>query len=145
MTANWENMYWSNNITDITWDHPVTRIPDELHEDVIHNHLWHETPEADATYTDPFGWRWEPDSNGNLCCHYDVNDVHCIVWLANEDGSFLWQYGETSYSCRDIGLEGRAGVYDMDRNLVGIMQLNQTLDVQWVDENEESETEEVSQ
>ena len=124
----------ANDTIDMSWDDLVTPIAETI------GYNWDANPQdADMTYTDPDGWIWRPDINGVLCCSYYSNNRLCIIWPRNDDGSFQWQHDGTNYNCRDVGIEGRSGIFDNDGNLVAIMQLNATLDVQWVDDSDDDE------
>ena len=133
---NIQNQNIQDNIQDIQWDNPVAQIPD-----VITDNDWEPNPQdPEQSYTDPDGWVWRPDSNGIMCCTYYDEDRLCIIWPQNEDGSFPWQHDGTNYDCRNIGIDGRVGVFDYTGNLVATMQLNATLDVWWVDDSDEDDS-----
>lgn len=81
---------------------------------------------------DPNGWVWYPDSNGQLYTQYfDEDGNDCMMWDSQEDGSFYWVCADIGYSCRDIGVEGRRGIFYQDV-LVGTMILDDNLTVVWL-------------
>lgn len=87
----------------------------------------HATPAVD-----PNGWVWYPDSNGQLYTQYfDEDGNDCMMWGSQEDGSFYWVCADIGYSCRDIGVEGRRGIFYQDI-LVGTMILDANLTVVWL-------------
>jgi hypothetical protein len=109
-----------NNIydeTDITWDDPATPVAQPI-----------------APVIAPNGWHWYPDANGNLCSHYvDQDGNDSTVWMQNNDGSFYWQCAGVGYTCRDIGIEGRRGIFFQDL-IVGTMIMDNQLTVTWLPE-----------
>jgi len=123
ITIDVDNMF--NNYDNVTynainWDDPITPIPP--------------VPQ----FIDEHGWHWFPDSNGNLFSTYiDPEGNHCEVWRQNDDGSFPWNCSGFSYDCRDIGVEGRRGVF-YQGIMVGTMVLDQHLTVIWLDQPEEN-------
>jgi hypothetical protein len=122
-----DNTNIDDNIEDtITWDDPVTPI------------------QAPAMI-DPYGWHWYPDSNGQLfTLYYDSDDNECLLYGRQDDGSFYWSCANVGYSCRDIGIEGRRGVF-FNNTLVGIMILDELLTVLWLPITDQTETEETEQ
>lgn len=109
-----------NNLNDIydAWDDPATPVAQPLPEPVI----------------DPNGWHWYPDSNDNLFTHYyDADGNECMMWQVQDDDSYYWRCAGVGYTCRDIGIEGRRGIFFQDI-LVGSMILDQYLTVQWLPE-----------
>ena len=103
----------NDDIYDMTWDDPATPI-----EPVIA----------------PNGWHWYPDSNGNLCSHYiDQDGNDSTVWMQNNDGSFYWRCANVGYTCRDIGVEGRRGIF-FENLFVGTMIMDNQLTVTWLPE-----------
>jgi len=118
-----------DNIEDtITWDDPVTPIATHV-----------------PAMVDDNGWHWYPDSNGQLfTLYYDAHDNECLLYGRQDDGSFYWSCANVGYSCRDIGIEGRRGVFSND-TLVGIMILDELLTVWWLNTDNIYETEETEQ
>ena len=105
------------NINDITWDDPATPVAQPI-----------------APVIAPNGWHWYPDANGNLCSHYvDQDGNDSTVWMQNNDGSFYWQCAGVGYTCRDIGIEGRRGIFFQDL-IVGTMIMDNQLTVTWLPE-----------
>lgn len=83
---------------------------------------------------DPNGWHWYPDANGNLfSLYFDAEGNECMMWRLDHDGSFYWRCANVGYTCRDIGIEDRRGIFFQDR-LVGTMMLDQDLTVAWLPE-----------
>jgi hypothetical protein len=108
-----DNLNDNDNIYDMTWDDPATPI-----EPVIA----------------PNGWLWYPDANGNLCSYYvDQDGNDSTVWMQNNDGSFYWRCANVGYTCRDIGIEGRRGIF-FENLFVGTMILDNQLTVTWLPE-----------
>jgi hypothetical protein len=102
-----------NDIYDMTWDDPATPIPPVIA---------------------PNGWHWYPDANGNLCSHYvDQDGNDSTVWMQNNDGSFYWRCANVGYTCRDIGIEGRRGIF-FENLFVGTMIMDNQLTVTWLPE-----------
>jgi len=82
----------------------------------------------------PNGWHWYPDANGNLCSHYvDQDGNDSTVWMQNNDGSFYWRCANVGYTCRDIGVEGRRGIF-FENLFVGTMIMDNQLTVTWLPE-----------
>ena len=110
-----ENM---NDINmDITWDDPATPLAQPI-QPVI----------------DPNGWHWYPDINGNLfTLYFDADNNECMMWQLQDDGSFYWRCAGVGYNCREIGIEGRRGIFFQDL-LVGTMILDEELSVTWLPE-----------
>jgi hypothetical protein len=107
----------NDNYTEITWDDLVTPIPDAV-----------------QPFIDPNGWHWYPDSNGNLfTLYFDADGNECMMWQLQDDDSFYWRCANVSYTCRDIGVEGRRGIF-FQNLLVGTMILDQYLTVAWLPE-----------
>jgi len=83
---------------------------------------------------DENGWLWYPDSNGQLfSLYFDPDGNECLVWRPNDDGSFYWRCANVGYNCRDIGIDGRRGVF-FENRLVGTMILDNQLSVVWLPE-----------
>lgn len=83
---------------------------------------------------DPNGWHWFPDSNGQLfTLYFDADANECMMWRIQDDGSFYWQCAGVGYTCREIGIDGRRGIFFQDL-LVGTMLLDQDLTVTWLPE-----------
>jgi hypothetical protein len=102
---------------DITWDDLVTPIAQPI-QPVI----------------DPNGWHWYPDSNGQLfTLYFDADANECMMWRIQDDGSFYWRCAGVGYTCREIGIEDRRGIFFQDL-LVGTMILDQDLTVTWLPE-----------
>lgn len=109
---------------DITWDDAVTPIPDENLQ----------TVEPIEPVIDPNGWHWYPDSNGNLfTLYFDADGNDCMMWRLQDDGSFYWRCANVGYTCRDIGIEDRRGIF-FENHLVGTMILDENLTVVWLPE-----------
>jgi hypothetical protein len=107
----------NDNYTEITWDDLVTPIPDAV-----------------QPFIDLNGWHWFPDSNGNLfTLYFDADGNECMMWQLQDDDSFYWRCANVSYTCRDIGVEGRRGIF-FQNLLVGTMILDQYLTVAWLPE-----------
>jgi len=107
----------NNNIMDITWDDPVTPLAQPVQPIIA-----------------PNGWHWYPDINGNLfSLYFDQDGNECMVWMQNDDGSFYWRCAGVGYNCREIGIEGRRGIFFQDL-LVGTMILDEDLTVTWLPE-----------
>jgi len=106
-----------DNLNDITWDDPATPIADPI-QPVI----------------DPNGWHWYPDANGQLfTLYFDADGNECMMWQVQDDDSYYWRCAGVGYICRDIGIEGRRGIFFQDL-FVGIMILDQYLTVEWLPE-----------
>jgi hypothetical protein len=102
-----------NEIIDITWDDPATPI-----QPVIDNN----------------GWHWYPDANVHLfTLYFDADGNECMMWRVEDDGSFYWRCANVGYTCRDIGIEDRVGIF-FQNLLVGTMILDQHLTVAWLPE-----------
>jgi hypothetical protein len=102
---------------EITWDDLATPIAQPI-QPVI----------------DPNGWHWYPDSNGQLfTLYFDADANECMMWRIQDDGSFYWRCAGVGYTCREIGIEGRRGIFFQDL-LVGTMILDQDLTVMWLPE-----------
>lgn len=111
-------MNYENNIA---WNDPVTPIPEDL-------------PELPAPVIDPNGWHWYPDSNGQLfTLYFDADGNECMMWQLHNDGSYYWRCANVGYTCRDIGIEDRRGIF-FQNHLVGIMLLDNDLTVTWLPE-----------
>lgn len=107
-----------------TWDDAVTPIPDENLQ----------TVEPIEPVIDPNGWYWYPDSNGNLfTLYFDADGNECMMWRLQDDGSFYWRCANVGYTCRDIGIEDRRGIF-FENHLVGTMILDENLTVVWLPE-----------
>jgi hypothetical protein len=94
------------------------------------------TPVAEpvAPVIAPNGWHWYPDANGNLfSLYFDSDGNECMVWMQNDDGSFYWRCADVGYNCREIGIEGRRGIFYEDI-FVGTMILDENLTVTWLPE-----------
>ena len=113
-----ENMNDNLNINmDITWDDPATPLAQPIQPVIA-----------------PNGWHWYPDINGNLfSLYFDADNNECMVWMQNDDGSFYWRCAGVGYNCREIGIEGRRGIFFQDL-LVGTMILDEELTVAWLPE-----------
>jgi len=106
-----------NNDMDITWDDPATPLAQPIQPVIA-----------------PNGWHWYPDINGNLfSLYFDQDGNECMVWMQNDDGSFYWRCAGVGYNCREIGIEGRRGIFFQDL-LVGTMILDEALTVTWLPE-----------
>jgi hypothetical protein len=53
--------------------------------------------------------------------------------MQNNDGSFYWRCANVGYTCRDIGIEGRRGIF-FENLFVGTMILDNQLTVTWLPE-----------
>jgi len=107
----------NDNINDITWDDPATPVIEPI-QPVI----------------DPNGWHWYPDANGRLfTLYFDADGNECMMWQLQDDGSFYWRCANVGYDCRDIGIEGRKGIF-FQNLLVGTMILDEELTVAWLPE-----------
>ena len=83
---------------------------------------------------DPNGWHWYPDANGQLfTLYFDTDDNECMMWQLQDDGSFYWRCANVGYDCRDIGIDGRRGIF-FQNFLVGTMILDEELTVAWLPE-----------
>lgn len=113
-----ENNYDNDNINmDITWDDPATPLAQPIQPVIA-----------------PNGWHWYPDINGQLfSLYFDQDGNECMVWMQNDDGSFYWRCAGVGYNCREIGIEGRRGIFFQDL-LVGTMILDEALTVTWLPE-----------
>lgn len=110
-----ENNY--DNNMDITWDDPATPLAQPVQPVIA-----------------PNGWHWYPDINGQLfSLYFDQDGNECMVWMQNDDGSFYWRCAGVGYNCREIGIEGRRGIFFQDL-LVGTMILDEALAVTWLPE-----------
>ena len=110
-----ENNY--DNDMDITWDDPATPLAQPIQPVIA-----------------PNGWHWYPDINGQLfSLYFDQDGNECMVWMQNDDGSFYWRCAGVGYNCREIGIEGRRGIFFQDL-LVGTMILDEALTVTWLPE-----------
>jgi hypothetical protein len=108
-----------DNLDDIydAWDEPATPLAEPV-----------------APIIAPNGWHWYPDDNGNLfSLYFDGDGNECMVWMQNDDGSYYWRCAGVGYNCRDIGIEGRRGIFFQDL-LVGTMILDEFLSVTWLPE-----------
>jgi hypothetical protein len=105
------------NIDNITWDDPATPLADPV-----------------LPVIDPNGWHWYPDANGQLfTLYFDADGNECMMWQVQDDDSYYWRCAGVGYTCRDIGIEGRRGIFFQDL-LVGSMILDQYLTVDWLPE-----------
>ena len=119
---NINNINIDNDIYD-AWDEPATPVAEPV-----------------APVIDPNGWHWYPDSNGNLfSLYFDADGNECMMWQLQDDGSYYWRCAGVGYTCRDIGIEGRRGIFFQDL-LVGIMILDEDLTVTWLPETYIPET-----
>jgi hypothetical protein len=111
-TTNYNN---EMNETQIAWTDPVTPIPDLPNLPIIdHN-----------------GWHWYADANGQLfTLYFDADGNECTMWQLQHDGSFYWRCANVGYTCRDIGIDGRKGIF-FQNHLVGTMLLDNDLTVTW--------------
>lgn len=110
------NMNYNDNM-DITWDDPATPLAQPI-QPVI----------------DPNGWHWYPDANVILfTLYFDADGNECMMWQIQDDGSFYWRCAGVGYNCREIGIEGRRGIFFQDL-LVGTMILDEDLTVTWLPE-----------
>ena len=83
---------------------------------------------------DPNGWHWYPDNNGELFTLYFDSDANeCMMWRLQDDGSFYWRCANVGYTCREIGIENRRGIF-FENHLVGTMILDENLTVVWLPE-----------
>jgi hypothetical protein len=106
-----------NNLNDITWDDPATPLAEPV-----------------LPLIDPNGWHWYPDANGQLfTLYFDADGNECMMWQVQDDDSYYWRCAGVGYTCRDIGIEGRRGIFFQDL-LVGSMILDQYLTVEWLPE-----------
>ena len=118
-----ENNYDNDNNMDITWDDPATPLAQPVQPVIA-----------------PNGWHWYPDINGQLfSLYFDQDGNECMVWMQNDDGSFYWRCAGVGYNCREIGIEGRRGIFFQDL-LVGTMILDEALTVTWLPETYIPET-----
>jgi hypothetical protein len=114
---NLDNNFNNQLAQDITWDDPATPIAIDIQ------------PVIDAN-----GWHWYPDSNGQLfTLYFDADANECMMWRLQDDGSFLWRCAGVGYTCREIGIEGRRGIFFQDL-FVGTMILDENLTVTWLPE-----------
>ncbi len=103
------------NFNEITWDDLATPVPVQ-------------------PVIDPNGWHWYPDSNGNLfTLYFDADGNECMMWQLQDDDSFYWRCANVGYTCRDIGIEDRRGIF-FENYLVGTMTLDENLTVAWLPE-----------
>jgi len=103
------------NEMQIAWTDPVTPIPDLTNLPII----------------DPNGWHWYADANGQLfTLYFDADGNECTMWQLQHDGSFYWRCANVGYTCRDIGVDGRKGIF-FQNHLVGTMLLDNDLTVTW--------------
>ena len=117
MAYNNDNLNNGINIHNITWDDPATPVLDVI-QPVI----------------DPNGWHWYQDTNGQLfTLYFDDEGNECMMWQLEDDGSFYWRCANVGYTCRDIGIEGRRGIF-FENHLVGTMILDENLTVAWLPE-----------
>ena len=106
-----------NDNNDMTWDDPATPVIEPI-QPVIDNN----------------GWHWYPDANGRLfTLYFDADGNECMMWQLQDDGSFYWRCANVGYDCRDIGIEGRKGIF-FQNLLVGTMILDEELTVAWLPE-----------
>jgi hypothetical protein len=116
---NIDNLNINDNLDDIydDWDAPATPVAEPV-----------------APVIAPNGWHWYPDANGNLfSLYFDGDGNECMVWMQNDDGSFYWRCADVGYNCREIGIEGRRGIFYEDI-FVGTMILDENLTVTWLPE-----------
>ena len=115
---NIDNLNMNDNLDDIyDWDAPATPVAEPV-----------------APVIAPNGWHWYPDANGNLfTLYFDGDGNECMVWMQNDDGSFYWRCADVGYNCREIGIEGRRGIFYEDI-FVGTMILDENLTVTWLPE-----------
>lgn len=107
-----------------TWDDAATPIPDENIQNVP----------AIEPVIDPNGWHWYPDANGQLfTLYFDADANECMMWQLQDDASFYWRCANVGYTCRDIGIEDRRGIF-FENHLVGTMTLDENLTVLWLPE-----------
>lgn len=107
----------NNQLAQITWDDPATPVAQNI-QPVI----------------DPNGWHWYPDANGELfTLYFDADANECMMWSLQADGSFYWRCAGVGYTCREIGIEGRRGIFFQDL-FVGTMILDENLTVTWLPE-----------
>ena len=107
----------THDINEITWDDPATPVAIDIQ------------PVIDVN-----GWHWYPDSNGQLfTLYFDADANECMMWRLQDDGSFLWRCAGVGYTCREIGIEGRRGIFFQDL-FVGTMILDENLTVTWLPE-----------
>jgi len=107
----------NDNDIEISWDDAPTPVAQAI-EPVI----------------DPNGWHWYPDANGQLfTLYFDDDGNECMMWRLRDDGSFYWRCANVGYDCRDIGVEGRMGIF-FDNFLVGTMIIDEYLTVVWLPE-----------
>jgi len=113
-------MAYENDINidiEITWDDPATPVAETI-QPVI----------------DPNGWHWYPDANGQLfTLYFDADGNECMMYRLQDDGSFYWRCANVGYTCRDIGIEDRKGIF-FQNLLVGTMILDEDLTVVWLPE-----------
>jgi hypothetical protein len=110
-------MAYIDSDLDPSWDDPPTPVAQVI-QPVI----------------DPNGWHWYPDANGQLfTLYFDADDNECMMWQLRDDGSFYWRCANVGYNCRDIGIEGRMGIF-FDNLLVGTMVIDEYLTVAWLPE-----------
>ena len=106
-----------DNLDNITWDDPATPVAEPV------------LPVIDLN-----GWHWYPDANGQLfTLYFDADGNECMMWQVQDDDSYYWRCAGVGYTCRDIGIEGRRGIFFQDL-LVGSMILDQYLTVEWLPE-----------
>jgi len=104
---------------NITWDDMATPV---------------NLPLAQHIEVDENGWLWYPDSNNQLfSLYFDHDGNECMIWRPDNNGEFYWRCANVGYSCRDIGIDGRAGIF-FGNHLVGIMTMNNDLTVAWLPE-----------
>jgi hypothetical protein len=105
-----------------TWDDAATPIPENLQNVPV------------EPVIDPNGWHWYPDANGQLfTLYFDADGNECMMWRIDDDGSFYWRCANVGYTCRDIGIEDRRGIF-FENHLVGTMTLDENLTVLWLPE-----------
>jgi hypothetical protein len=120
---NFNNLNNLNNDIYDAWDDPATPVAEPV-----------------APVIAPNGWHWYPDANGQLfSLYFDHDGNECMVWMQNDDGSYYWSCAGVGYNCREIGIEGRRGIFFQDL-LVGTMILDELLSVTWLPETYIPET-----
>jgi hypothetical protein len=63
----------------------------------------------------------------------DADGNECMMWQVQDDDSYYWRCAGVGYTCRDIGIEGRRGIFFQDL-FVGSMLLDENLTVTWLPE-----------
>jgi hypothetical protein len=118
-----------DNALDITQD-----ITHDINEEITWDDLATPIAQPVLPVIDTNGWHWYPDSNGQLfTTYFDVYRNECMMWGLQDNGSFYWRCANVGYTCREIGIEGRRGIFFQDL-LVGTMLLDQDLTVTWLPE-----------